>query len=104
MTTMDSSQNQQRVPSIGVAPAPSAAGVSRDVVFDIENLAVSYGKAPAVKDVSLKIHKNVITALIGPSGCGKSHVLRCLNRMNDLVSSDQGRGAPALPRSRPVRR
>jgi phosphate transport system ATP-binding protein len=61
--------------------------VSREVVFDIQDLAVHYGKAPAVKDVSLKIHKNAITALIGPSGCGKSTVLRCLNRMNDLVSS-----------------
>jgi phosphate transport system ATP-binding protein len=48
---------------------------------------VHYGKAPAVKDVSLKIHRNAITALIGPSGCGKSTVLRCLNRMNDLVPS-----------------
>jgi phosphate transport system ATP-binding protein len=48
---------------------------------------VSYGKAPAVKDVSLKIFQNAITALIGPSGCGKSTVLRCLNRMNDLVPS-----------------
>ncbi len=40
-----------------------------------------------MKDVSLDIHKNAITALIGPSGCGKSTVLRCLNRMNDLVPS-----------------
>ena len=48
-----------------------------------------YGKAPAVKDVGLKIHRNAITALIGPSGCGKSTFLRCLNRMNDLVSSAQ---------------
>jgi phosphate transport system ATP-binding protein len=47
---------------------------------------VSYGRAPAVKGVTLDIYKNAITALIGPSGCGKSTVLRCLNRMNDLVS------------------
>ena len=84
---MDSSQEQQRGRAIGVAAPPSAVGVSREVVFDIQDLAVHYGKAPAVKDVSLKIHKNAITALIGPSGCGKSTVLRCLNRMNDLVSS-----------------
>jgi len=61
--------------------------VSRDVVFDIDALTVHYGKAPAVKDVTLDIHRNAITALIGPSGCGKSTVLRCLNRMNDLVPS-----------------
>src|SRR5438270_3376711 len=73
-------------PTIGLTP-PSAANVSREVVFDIDDLSVSYGKSPAVKNVSLDIHKNAITALIGPSGCGKSTVLRCLNRMNDLVSS-----------------
>src|SRR6185312_5232818 len=83
---MDSREGQM-TPSIGVSPPPSAAEISREVVFDIDNLAVFYGKAPAVKDVSLRIHRNAITALIGPSGCGKSTVLRCLNRMNDLVAS-----------------
>jgi phosphate transport system ATP-binding protein len=72
--------------SFDVAP-PSAANLSTSVVFDIENLQVTYGKAVAVKDVSLRIHRNAVTALIGPSGCGKSTVLRCLNRMNDLVAS-----------------
>ena len=67
--------------------AAVGAGVSRDVVFDIDDLSVSYGEAPAVKGVSLDIYKNAITALIGPSGCGKSTFLRCLNRMNDLVPS-----------------
>src|SRR6185312_4469435 len=59
----------------------------REVVFDIQDLSVHYGKAPAVVGVNLQIHRNAITALIGPSGCGKSTVLRCLNRMNDLVPS-----------------
>ena len=85
MTTME--PQDQQIRSIDVAKAPLAANVSREVVFDIKDLAVYYGKAPAVKDVSLRIHKNAITALIGPSGCGKSTVLRCLNRMNDLVAS-----------------
>jgi len=84
---MDAVPDQQQPPSIEVAPPPSAANVSRDVVFDIRGLSVHYGKAPAVKDVDLAIHRNAITALIGPSGCGKSTVLRCLNRMNDLVPS-----------------
>jgi len=66
------------------AHAPAAQG---DVVFDIANLSVHYGKTTAVKDVSLTIREHAITALIGPSGCGKSTVLRCLNRMNDLVPS-----------------
>jgi phosphate transport system ATP-binding protein len=64
-------------------PAP----IRRDTVFSIEGLTVSYGKSVAVKDVSIDIYKNTITAIIGPSGCGKSTVLRCLNRMNDLVPS-----------------
>jgi phosphate transport system ATP-binding protein len=75
-----------RAPTIGFS-APPAAPVSNEVVFDIDDLGVDYGKATAVKGVSLDIRKNAITALIGPSGCGKSTVLRCLNRMNDLVPS-----------------
>ena len=58
---------------------------TRETVFDIDDLSVSYGPALAVKGASLDIYKNSITALIGPSGCGKSTFLRCLNRMNDLV-------------------
>ena len=69
-----------------ITPAATAP-ISREVVFDIDGLTVDYGKATAVKDVTLDIHRNAITALIGPSGCGKSTVLRCLNRMNDLVPS-----------------
>ncbi len=56
-------------------------------VFDISDLHVYYGKYRAVRDVNLKVDSNRITAFIGPSGCGKTTVLRCLNRMNDLVAS-----------------
>jgi phosphate transport system ATP-binding protein len=70
-------------------PAPT----SRDTVFDIDGLTVSYGKSAAVKDVSIDIYKNAITAMIGPSGCGKSTVLRSLNRMNDLVASAKVEGS-----------
>ncbi len=72
--------------TIGVQP-PSASAISRDAVFQVENLSVHYGAAPAVVGVNMDIYKNAITALIGPSGCGKSTFLRCLNRMNDLVPS-----------------
>jgi phosphate transport system ATP-binding protein len=58
---------------------------SREVVFDIDNLSVHYGKTAAFENVSLDIYKNQVTAVIGPSGCGKSTFIRCLNRMNDLV-------------------
>jgi phosphate transport system ATP-binding protein len=55
------------------------------VVVETINLSVRYGKRYAIRDISLKIEKNRITAIIGPSGCGKSTFLRCLNRMNDLI-------------------
>jgi phosphate transport system ATP-binding protein len=54
-------------------------------VMEAFGLNVYYGDFHAVHDVNLSFGRNEITALIGPSGCGKSTVLRCLNRMNDLV-------------------
>ena len=56
-------------------------------VMECLGLNVYYGDFHAVHDVNLSFGKHEITALIGPSGCGKSTVLRCLNRMNDLVPS-----------------
>jgi phosphate transport system ATP-binding protein len=64
----------------------------RETVFDIRSLTVSYGGAPAVKDVNLEISRNIVTAIIGPSGCGKSTFIRTLNRMNDLVPSARVEG------------
>ncbi|HET9690556.1 MAG TPA: phosphate ABC transporter ATP-binding protein PstB [Acidimicrobiales bacterium] len=57
----------------------------REVVYEVEGLSFSYGKHPALQDVSMAIGAREVTALIGPSGCGKTTFLRCLNRMNDLV-------------------
>jgi phosphate transport system ATP-binding protein len=56
-----------------------------DTVLRTDNLSVFYGNFKAVRDVDLNIYKNKITAFIGPSGCGKSTVLRCFNRLNDLI-------------------
>jgi phosphate transport system ATP-binding protein len=64
-------------------PATAAARVPE--VFTTRDLAVYYGAFRAVRDVDLAIRQNEITAFIGPSGCGKSTVLRCFNRMNDLI-------------------
>jgi phosphate transport system ATP-binding protein len=63
-------------------PRPVA---QREVVFDVRDLDVYYGRSPAVKGVNLEIYRTMVTALIGPSGCGKSTFIRCLNRMNDLI-------------------
>ncbi len=56
------------------------------VVMECTNLHVYYGDFLAVQGVDLEFGRNEITALIGPSGCGKSTVIRCLNRMNDLIA------------------
>ena len=50
-----------------------------------KNLNLFYGKKQALKDISINIEANTVTAFIGPSGCGKSTFLRCFNRMNDLI-------------------
>ena len=55
--------------------------------IEVKKLNLWYGTKHALHDLNIKINENQITALIGPSGCGKSTFLRCLNRMNDLVSS-----------------
>ena len=57
----------------------------RQPLFELDNLSVSYGNTPAIKDVSFEIYRNMVTAIIGPSGCGKSTFIRSLNRMNDLI-------------------
>ncbi len=54
-------------------------------LFELRGVGVTYGKSPAVRDVTMSVEQHRITALIGPSGCGKSTLLRCLNRMNDLI-------------------
>ena len=56
-----------------------------NLVFNLQDLRVSYGAYQAVRQVSLTIAKSEITAFIGPSGCGKSTLLRSFNRMNDLI-------------------
>ncbi len=85
----EASDNVQR--EIMTQPADSESGTvvpvpeTDDFVFELEEVGVRYGDFTAVRDISLDVPRNRITALIGPSGCGKSTVLRSLNRMNDLV-------------------
>jgi phosphate transport system ATP-binding protein len=66
--------------------------VEREQVFDVEDVSVSYGSFRAIRDVTISIARNEITALIGPSGCGKTTFLRCLNRMNDLIENAKVEG------------
>jgi phosphate transport system ATP-binding protein len=64
----------------------------REPIFHLDDVTVSYGDKPAVRNVSFDIARHEITALIGPSGCGKSTLIRCLNRMNDLIPSARVEG------------
>lgn len=61
-------------------------------VLQLRDVDIYYGNYKAVRSVNLDIPKNKITAFIGPSGCGKSTILRCLNRLNDLISSFKLKG------------
>jgi phosphate transport system ATP-binding protein len=64
-----------------------------NIVLTAKDLSVFYGEFRAVRDVNLEIRRGEITAFIGPSGCGKSTVLRCFNRMNDLIPGARVDGA-----------
>ncbi|MDQ3781853.1 MAG: phosphate ABC transporter ATP-binding protein PstB [Actinomycetota bacterium] len=60
-------------------------GYSRAPVFEVKDVDVYYADFRALRDVSMTIAENQVTAFIGPSGCGKTTMLRCFNRMNDLI-------------------
>ncbi|MFH1059528.1 MAG: phosphate ABC transporter ATP-binding protein PstB [Pseudomonadota bacterium] len=69
--------------------------------LEIERFNLWYGQSQALFDVSLKVHRGLVTALIGPSGCGKSTLLRSINRMNDLIA-DVRHGGEILMESRDI--
>jgi phosphate transport system ATP-binding protein len=62
-----------------------AANSDNGIRMRVEDLSVYYGKVQAVKNVTMSIRTQKVTALIGPSGCGKSTFIRCLNRMHELT-------------------
>jgi len=68
-----------------LAPSPPDDSMANTPLIEIENLSLHYGRWPALKAITLAVLEKRVTAFIGPSGCGKSSLLRCLNRMNDLL-------------------
>ena len=78
---------QVSVPLSDQDPREASPVPTEHVVFDVNDVTVTYGPQPAIRNVTMQIYRNEITALIGPSGCGKSTFIRCFNRMNDLIPS-----------------
>src|SRR5262249_38918809 len=81
------------VPTVTHAPV-NAADLAEKVV--LRNLNFYYGEARALKDISLRLYGNKVTAFIGPSGCGKSTLLRILNRIYDLYPLQRAEGEVLL--------
>ncbi len=107
MTEPERTEGERAVPGVNLAGTVAEAHgdgarprrfATREAVFELDDVTVSYGGSPAVADVSMPMYSNQITALIGPSGCGKSTLIRCLNRMNDLIPSASVDGRGPLPR------
>ncbi|WP_114193263.1 phosphate ABC transporter ATP-binding protein PstB [Edaphovirga cremea] len=73
---------QDKRPQLNVHQLPEA-----DTALETEGLSLFYGDKQALFDITMRIPRHRVTALIGPSGCGKSTLLRCFNRMNDLVDT-----------------
>ena len=74
------------------APAGSTQETPKKTVFSVQDVTISYGDFPAIREVNMDIYENEITAFIGPSGCGKSTLLRAFNRTNDLIPSSHMKG------------
>jgi phosphate transport system ATP-binding protein len=88
-------------PEILAADKPVIAAGSENVraathELEARRLSAFYGTAQAVENINLKFRPNIITALIGPSGCGKSTVLRCLNRMHEVIKGAYATGEVLL--------
>jgi len=84
--------NDHPTSGMAVALGPDAdehleAAPSAEPKMRARSISVFYGEKQALKDVSIDVHEDRVTAFIGPSGCGKSTFLRCLNRMNDTIPS-----------------
>jgi phosphate transport system ATP-binding protein len=92
MTPNDTVTIQPPVPTADTADASS----NREPKMAARDVSVFYGDKQALKDVSIDIHEDRVTAFIGPSGCGKSTFLRCLNRMNDTIPSARVTGTITL--------
>jgi len=91
--------NDQKPPAIirvEVTPSATEKVADHDTRIAVENLSIYYGTKRAVRDVTMDVPANAVTAFIGPSGCGKSTILRCFDRMNDLIPGARVEGKVVL--------
>src|SRR5574337_290886 len=93
LTQMELSTSPKAFPvSVSAGAASRALSENIGAKIAVRDLAVYYRNHPAIKDISINVLPNRITAIIGPSGCGKSTLLRTLNRMGDLVPHARAEG------------
>ena len=83
---------------INASTKPDRVGVvdvsmNNEYILETDNVSLFYRKKQALKNLSIKIKRNSVSAFIGPSGCGKSTILRLFNRMNDLIPHTKLQGA-----------
>jgi len=72
---------------------PTSPSIKKtEVILYAQIEALYYGKFLALRNINLPIYTNTITALVGPSGCGKSSLLRCFNRLNELIGNTRLQG------------
>ena len=99
MTTQNPESSTKAAQPISLAVPfgrPSGAAGTPEIKIKVRDLEVNYGTRRAVRDVNMDIAARSVTAFIGPSGCGKSTILRCFDRMNDLIPSAKVRGSVLL--------
>jgi phosphate transport system ATP-binding protein len=94
---MTTHQASQLDPAELRAPgSPAQGSESTPPLIRLHRLSLFYGSTQALKEVSFSVQPRLVTALIGPSGCGKSSLLRCLNRMNDLIDGARVEGGVTI--------
>ena len=83
---------ESRLSAVGHADTPAAAAAPAEQAMTVRQLSAWYGSRRVLRDVSMDIRSNAITAIIGPSGSGKSTLIRCLDRMHEVVPGARSSG------------
>ena len=93
---MDAVDFETKSDVLDLVQLPKSSIDEEEIALETRNLSLWYGDLQVLHNISLKVVKNAVTALIGPSGSGKSTLIRCFNRMNDLINNVQIEGTVLL--------